>query len=342
MAVVKAGGYGHGAVQTATAALQEGAKYLGVAFADEAFELRQAGITAPILILGYTPPEFAAAVVEHDITVTLFTMDVLHAVIDHAERTGRQARVHLKVDTGMTRLGLRTPDEVLELASAAQASRHILLEGIFTHFAEADRRRSSYTEEQFATFMRIVDAVESAGIHIPLKHCCNTAGTIHFPQMHLDMVRVGIGLYGLNPCEDSSAASFHLMKAMDLKTRIAALKWVPSGQYVSYGCKYSTEGSRLLATLPIGYADGLPRVLSNIGSVLIKNEKAPIVGTICMDQMMVDVTNIPDVSVGEMAVLFGNGDNGASLPVEEIADLAGTIGYEIFCGVSKRVPRVYE
>ncbi|WP_409342906.1 alanine racemase [Paenibacillus sp. MBLB4367] len=336
MAVVKADGYGHGAVQTAAAALQAGAGYLGVAFADEAFELRRAGITAPILILGYTAPEFAAAAVEHDVTVTVFTRESLQAVIGHAERSGKQARVHLKIDTGMTRLGVSAPQEALELAAIAAGSPHAELEGVFTHFAEADRAASRFTEEQFASFMKIVRHLETNGIRIPLVHCCNTAGTIHFPHMHMDMVRIGIGLYGVNPCAERPVVAVNLKKAMHLRTKIAALTWIPAGQSVSYGRTYRAERETLIAVLPVGYADGLPRSLSNIGSVLVKGRRAPIVGTICMDQMMADVTDVPKLAAGDEVVLFGD-----EVPVEEIAALTGTIGYEVLCGISKRVPRVY-
>lgn len=341
MAVVKADGYGHGSVQTASAALSAGAAYLAVAFADEAFALRHAGITAPILILGYTTPEFAAEAVDQDVAVTVFERDTLQAVIESAERSGKLARVHVKIDTGMTRLGVRTAEEALELARMAAASPHVVLEGVFTHFADADRSGSGYTEQQFARFMQIVRHLEANGITIPLKHCCNTAGTIHYPHMHLDMVRVGIGLYGLNPCEDRSLQDLPLRKAMHLKSRIAALKQIPAGQHVSYGCTYRAESERLLAVLPVGYADGLPRALSNIGAVLINGRKAPIAGTICMDQMMVDVTDIPHIAIGDGVLLFGDDEDGASLPVDGIAALTGTIGYEVLCGISKRVPRIY-
>lgn len=341
MAVVKADGYGHGSVQTASAALSAGAAYLAVAFADEAFALRHAGITAPILILGYTAPEFAAEAVDQEIAVTVFERDTLQAVIESAERSGKLARVHVKIDTGMTRLGVRTAEEAMELARMAAASPHAKLEGVFTHFADADRSASVYAERQFASFMQIVGQLEENGISIPLKHCCNTAGTIHYPHMHLDMVRVGIGLYGLNPCDDRSSRELPLRNAMHVRTKIAALKWIPEGQHVSYGCTYRAKSKRLLAVLPVGYADGLPRALSNIGAVLIKGLKAPIAGTICMDQMMVDVTDIPHAAIGDDVLLFGDDEDGASLPVDDIAALTGTIGYEVLCGISKRVPRFY-
>jgi alanine racemase len=340
MAVVKADGYGHGAVQVAKTALEAGADLLGVAFLDEAIQLRRAGIDCPILVLGYTPPESVEAAVKNRVTVTVFTGQVMEAVIDCAKCSRQRAFVHLKLDTGMTRIGVADRETALSLARMATSSPWVTLEGVFTHFASADSPDESYTRRQFRTFLEYVEYLERHGIRIPVKHCCNSAAMLRFPEMHLDMVRVGIALYGLLPFSGPLPGLPELWPAMQWKTRIASLKPVPARQSVSYGRTYHTERPSLIATIPAGYADGLSRRLSNRGSVLVKGRKAPIVGTVCMDQTMLDVSAIPDVRGGDVALLFGRTEEGC-LPVEEMASLLGTINYEIVCLVGKRVPRVH-
>ncbi|WP_214629621.1 alanine racemase [Paenibacillus agaridevorans] len=344
MAVVKANGYGHGAVEVARVALDAGADYLGVAFADEAFELRSAGITAPILILGYTPPEFVPAVVLQEVTMTVFTDDVLQAASAAALQFHKKARIHLKIDTGMSRIGVQPSDDWRELVKAAFFFPQIELEGVFTHFAEANGSGSAYTRHQFSTFQRVLSEVEEEGITIPIKHCCNTAGTLQFPNMHMDMVRVGVGLYGVNPCDSGIADEVNLVETMAVKTRIAAVKWIASGQAVGYGRQYCATQARKVATLPIGYADGIPRKLSNTGFVVINGELAPIIGVLCMDQMMVDVTVIEAVEPGTAVTLFGGhirSPQSQHVSVEDVAAWSKTISYEVMCGIGKRVPRVY-
>jgi alanine racemase len=340
MAVVKADGYGHGAVQVAKAALEAGADWLGVALLDEALQLRAAGIECPILVLGYTPPASAETAVKHRIAVTVFTEKELEAVIACAAHHRLYANVHLKTDTGMSRIGVTDPETALVLARKAASSPWVRLEGVFTHFASADSPDETYTRRQFETFLAYIDCLERHGIRVPLKHCCNSAASLRFPDMHLDLVRVGISLYGLLPFSDPMPGVPELRPAMKWKTRIAALKQVPAGQPISYGCTYRPERPSWIATVPAGYADGLSRRLSNRGSMMIRGRKAPIVGRVCMDQTMVDVSAIPGVRAGDEVLLFGRDEEGG-LPVEEIASLLDTINYEIVCLVGKRVPRVY-
>ncbi|TBL79437.1 alanine racemase [Paenibacillus thalictri] len=369
MAVVKADAYGHGAVQTAEAAIRAGARYLGVAFADEAVQLRDAGIQQPILILGYTPPRSVETAVRCGAAVTVFSREVLLAVIGAARRLGRRTVVHIKVDTGLGRLGLSGSDEIEELIREALGSGCIEVEGIFTHFAAADHADASFTRLQYERFRSILRGLEAAGIDIPLKHACNTAATLQYPEYHLDMVRVGIGLYGMWPGDlqhQMAAAGDHtrqknaanrevrhssglkpscppgseLQPALQLKTSVAALKRIPEGHPVSYGCTFTAGRQTLVAVLPIGYADGYPRLLSNRGEVLIGNRRAPIIGRICMDQTMVDATDLPDIQIGDEVVLIGSqGDSAVS--AGEVAEWADTIHYELVCGIGKRVPRLY-
>ncbi|WP_127579010.1 alanine racemase [Paenibacillus koleovorans] len=341
MAVVKADGYGHGAVQTAMAAMRGGADRLGVAFVDEAIALRDGGVEAPILVLGYTPPEAIAAAVEHNVAVTVFTAEGVKAAAAAAERLGIPAALHLKVDTGMNRLGVRSAEEALELALLAVATSPswLKLEGVFTHFAQADRPDTEFTRRQFDRFMEVIRLLEGHGISIPLRHCCNTDGTASYPEMHLDMVRVGIGLYG-GGAGAAPVLKSRLRATMSLRSRISALIQLDSGESVGYGCAYVVDRRSILAVLPIGYADGLSRSLSNRGTVAVAGGFAPVRGRVCMDQMMIDVTDLPDSVVGDEAVIFGDPRKGVP-GADDIAVLLGTIDYEVFCSVSKRVPRVY-
>ncbi|MBM7704125.1 alanine racemase [Metabacillus iocasae] len=341
MAVVKADGYGHGAIEAAKAAIAGGATYLGVALLDEAIELREAGIDTPILILGYTAPHAIERALEANVTLTVFDHEVADAIIEASQKQGKVANVHLKVDSGMSRVGVRTPNAAYELAAKIHVSSSVKLEGIFTHFAHADSTDFHYTKKQFSVFSSIVDFLKEKDIIIPVKHCCNTAGTMNFKEMHLDMVRVGIGLYGLYPDESLKNHSIVLKQAMSFKTSIAFVKEVEAGQPISYGCTYVPEHTSMIATLPVGYADGLSRLLSNKGYMMTKESKVPIVGRVCMDQTMIDVTNLEHAEVGEEVTIFGY-DHHAFQSVDEVASLMGTINYEVVCLIGKRVPRVYK
>jgi alanine racemase len=340
MAVVKADGYGHGAVPVARAAVEAGSDYLAVAILDEAIELREAGITQPILVLGYTPIRSIRQAIIAGVELTVFSEEVLDEIIIQSEELQKTVFIHLKVDTGMTRIGVQTKEEALVLANKAANSTFVTIKGIFTHFANADSEDPSYTHQQFERFRSVITYLEENQISIPLKHCCNTAGTMNFPDMHLDMVRVGIGLYGLYPDVSLKAHPISLQQAMTLKTKIAGLKKVAKSQPVSYGCTYNPSNERVIATLPIGYADGLSRQLSNCGQFLLHGQKVLVAGRVCMDQTMIDVTSVSSCQQGDAVIIFG-GNAEAFQSVDEIALLMGTINYEVVCLIGKRVPRIY-
>lgn len=340
MAVVKANGYGHGSVQVAQAALKAGATRLAVARMVEAVQLRQAGISVPILILGYVPLEQVDKALEQDITLSVYRLDMAQGIAAKAEKKNLRAKIHLKVDTGMGRLGfLPGPEGVAEIKQVCRLKK-LEVEGIYTHFATADETDKGYAKEQFALFLSILNILESEGITFPLRHCANSAAIIDLPETYLDMVRPGIILYGLYPSTEVDQAKVRLQPAMTLKTHIAHVKKVTPGTKLSYGSTYTVPEETVIATLPIGYADGYPRLLSSRGYVLIHGQRAPVVGRVCMDQCMVNVGHIPGVKIHDEAIIFGkNKDN--CLPVEELATLLGTINYEVVCWVGSRVPRIY-
>lgn len=339
MAVVKADGYGHGAVPIAEEALTNGADWIGVAFLDEALALREAGITAPVLLLGYTPAHAVHKAIEQDVTLTVYSQETIEAICQAAKTLHKKAKVHIKVDTGMTRIGIRSAEEAIDLYQALD-QEEIEVEGIFTHFAEADNGESSdYTYQQFESFQQVYQAVEAEGYKIPIKHCCNSAGTIAYPEMHLDMVRVGVSLYGLYP-EPHLKEILPLKQVMSLKTKPVLIKTVPAGQSISYGRSYTTKEETKIATLPIGYADGFSRLLSNQGHVTIRRKECLIVGRICMDQAMVDVSNVDDVHANDIVTIFGEPSEGY-ISLDVVAKQMQTIHYETVCLIGKRVPRKY-
>lgn len=339
MAVIKADGYGHGAIETALAALAGGAGYLGVAIVDEALTLREAGIDAPILLLSPIEKEAVLTAVENDLSITVFTKDIAEEVILRQKETKKHVRVHLKIDTGMSRIGIRTKEETMELLHLLKEGG-IEVEGIFTHFADAENLADpSFTYGQYQTFMDIVQYAEDQGIHFSIRHCCNTAATLGFSELQLDMVRVGIGLYGLFPTMDF-LGRLPLKPVMDFKTRILYLKDIPKNQTVGYGRTYTAPFQKEIATIPVGYADGYPRQLSNKGYVSIQNQRVPVVGLVCMDQTMLDVSSLSSIDMLEEVTLFGDSENSAVTPYD-IAEWTGTTHYDVICAVGKRVPRVY-
>lgn len=340
MAVVKADGYGHGAEKAAITAIQAGVDYLAVAFLDEAVELRKAGLKTSILILGYTPVRSIREAILENITITVFDHEVLDEIIIQTASLRTEAVIHLKVDTGMSRIGVSSAEQAVTLAKKTLTSPFVHLEGLFTHFANADSEDPTFTYTQFTKFQAIIEHLEKEGIHIPVKHCCNSAATMKFPVMHLDMVRIGIALYGLYPDASLKKHPIHLKQAMSLKTKIAALKKVAVSQPVSYGCTWRPTRESIIATIPIGYADGLSRLLSNRGHVLLNGQVAPIRGRVCMDQTMIDSTDIPNTQNGDIVTIFGH-NHSSFQSVDTIADLMGTINYEVVCLIGKRVPRVY-
>lgn len=339
LGVVKADAYGHGAVQVARRLETLGAEYLAVACLDEALELRQAGITTPILILGYTPTERAEALLDNGITQTVYDVEMARALSNAAAAAGKTLKIHVKADTGMSRLGWLCGGEdqsaAMEAIAQVCALPGLEAEGIYTHFANADGDED-YTMLQFTRFLDLLEALKERGITFAIRHCAASAAALKFPCTHLDMVRPGIALYGHYPdpsCEGLDGPG--LRPVMTLKTRVASVKAVPAGTPVSYGCTYVLDRETKLAALTIGYADGLPRLCSDKLEVLIGGQRAPVVGRICMDMCMADVTGL-DVAPGDEVEVFGE-----HLPIEDVAALAGTIQYELLCAVSPRVHRAY-
>ncbi|SEN38894.1 alanine racemase [Lihuaxuella thermophila] len=339
MAVVKADAYGHGAVPVAQAALEAGAVYLGVAFVDEGIQLRNAGIEAPILVLGYTPPYAARDAIRHRLTITVYSEESLQAVENEAARLGMEAKVHVKVDTGMGRIGL-APEEAAAFVRRALSLPHVQVEGIFTHFATADERDKSYTRFQEERFAGVIRELKKEGIELPLIHIANSAGAIELPDRVYDMVRIGISLYGYYPSAEVNQRAVELKPALTFKTKIVHLKQSPPGTGISYGKTYTTSGTEWIATIPVGYADGFSRRLSNQGHALVRGVKVPVVGRVTMDQVMLDVGDAMPVQVGDEVVLYGE-QGRERISVEEVAGLLGTISYEVTCMLGRRIPRIY-
>lgn len=341
MGVVKADAYGHGVKEVVRTLVDNGVTRLAVAILDEALQLRNNGVSVPILVLGYTDPVRADEIITHDIIQTVFSQDLAEALSAASIRLGRKVKVHIKIDTGMTRIGFMPGHGALQDVVGISKLPGIIIEGIYTHFASADESDKSYTWMQFERFMSFYCELARNGVQIPLKHVCNSAGLIEFPEMHLDMVRPGIALYGLHPSGKADMAKIALKPAMTLKTNVVRVKEVEKGTCISYGRTFTTKRPGRIVTLPVGYADGYSRLLSGRGKVLIGGEAVPVVGRICMDQCMADVTDLAfDVETGDEAVLFGR-QGEREIPVEEVAGWMGTINYELVCIVSKRVPRVY-
>lgn len=338
MAVVKANAYGHGAVRVAKAALESGADRLGVALIEEGLELRGAGITAPIHILGEISHDAANDVIEADFIPTICSRPVVEALSQAAERKKKPVKVHLKVDTGMSRLGV-APSEVPAFVSFLQGKPGLELEGIFTHLAVAEQLQNPFTNQQIENFDKVLGKLRDQGVEFPLRHLANSAATILFPFSHRDMVRVGIAIYGLHPGE-ATREWIELKPALSLKARVTYVRELAANRGVSYGLTYKAPQDTVIAVIPLGYADGYSRLLSNRSQVLIAGERARVVGNVCMDQLMVDVGGIPSVEVGSEVVLIGcQGEE--EVAADELASILGTINYEIVCMISSRVPRVY-
>ena len=334
-AVVKADAYGHGAVQVAKTALTAGADFLAVALLQEAIELRQAEIKAPILILGALQEEGAEETVSYEIRQALFTLRSAELLSAAAVKLGKKAKVHLVIETGMNRIGV-APEQAGELAAAVAAMPGIEIEGCFSHFATADIKNKHYCHEQFDRFKQALTAIEAKGIAIPIKHIANSAAISEVPEMQLDMVRQGITLYGMWP-SDEVVRSLNYEAAMKLKTKVIFIKQIEQGETVGYGRTFTADRPAKIATLPLGYADGISRKVSNEGYVLVKGKKAPIVGRVCMDQFMIDVTDIENIEIGDEVLVFGSKE----LSADKVAEWTETISYEVLCAVSKRIPRIY-
>jgi len=334
MAIVKADGYGHGAVEVSQAALRNGADSLGVAIPEEGQQLREAGIEAPILVVGLIQPQEAYKVVKFRLAQTVASVELLEALDHEASEASTRINVHVKLDTGMGRIGVK-PDDAVSFVRKVKSFKNLNLEGLFSHFSSADARDKTFSRRQLQLFDQVIRALHLAGIEITKKHMANSAAILDLPQSYYDMVRPGIMIYGLYPSREVSH-SIELKPAMTFKTKISEVKVVPSGTPISYGRTFITKKKTRVATLPVGYADGYSRMLSNKGEALIKGRRVPVIGTICMDMCMIDVSNVENAQPGDEVTLFGEG-----LPVDEIAAKIGTINYEVVCAVGKRVPRLY-
>lgn len=340
MAVVKANAYGHGAVEVSRKALEAGAAMLGVASLEEGAELRRNGIHAPILILGHTDPHLCAELCRLDLTPTVFSWDEAVLLSRRARELGRSLNVHAKLDTGMGRLGIGDRREAVRFLEELHKLPDLSLEGIYTHFACADEAEKNYTEYQLQRYREILRELESRGVTVPLTHAANSAATLEHPASVLDMVRVGISLYGYYPSPEVGREQIRLLPVLSLKTRIIFLKKVARGTPISYGRTYYTPRETVIATVPLGYADGFSRSLSNSGFMLVKGQRAPVVGRVCMDLTMLDVGHISGVREGDEVVAYGC-QGSESIDADEIASQLGTISYEVLCRISPRVPRFY-
>lgn len=334
MAIVKADGYGHGAVEVSRVALASGADSLGVALPEEGQQLRESEIEVPILVMTPIQPEEAYKVVEFRLAQTVASVELIEALDHEASKASTLVSVHVKLDTGMGRIGVK-PDDAVFFVRKVKSFKNLHFEGVFSHFSSADERDKAFSQHQLQLFDQVISDLRSVDIEVPKKHMANSAAILDLPQSYYDMVRPGIMIYGLYPSREVSH-SIELEPAMTLKTKVSEVKVVPPGTPISYGRTFITRKKTTVATLPVGHADGYRRMLSNRGEVLIKGCRAPVIGTICMDMCMIDASDVGDVRPGDEVILFGK-----ELSVDEVAAKAGTINYETVCGVSKRVPRVY-
>ena len=340
IAVVKADAYGHGALDVSKTLVENGATKLAVAVITEAMELRHGNINTPIMILGYTPLEFAADLINYDIEQTIFDLEYAKKLSEIALILGKKAKVHVALDTGMGRIGFLINDNSLNEILKISSLKGLEVVGIFTHFATSDESDKNYSNKQYKKFTDFNEKLISKGVNIPLKHVSNSGAIIDMPNTYLDGVRAGIVLYGYYPSEDVLKQNLDLKKAITIKTQVAHVKILDKNEYVSYGRKFKTERKSIIATLPIGYADGYSRALTGKAKVIINGKFAPVVGTICMDQCMIDVTDIGDVHVGDEIIVLGK-DKDLKFDADDMAKAMGTINYEVLCMIKQRIPRVY-
>lgn len=341
LAVVKADAYGHGVSGCAATLLKNGADRLAVAALNEAIELREQFSDVPIMILGSDMEDEVKELVEYDIIPNIYTYRFAQALSAEAQRQGKTARVHIKLDTGMSRIGYvvrdTDNDEIISEIKKISKLPNLEIEGIFSHFATSDKSDDTYTRLQFGRFMSVCDALSAEGVHIPIKHIANSAAIMMYPEYHLDMVRPGIILYGMYPSDEVDKTRLPLKYVMNLKAKITYVKEIESGRGVSYGTEYIAQESAKLATVPVGYADGYSRLLAKKAKIAVGGELYKIAGRICMDQCMIDVTSGNNIKRGDEALIFGDG----AVTVDDIAAWLGTINYEITCMVSRRIPRLY-
>jgi len=341
MAVLKTDGYGHGAAPIAK--MLEPKDYIwgfATASLDEAVTLRRAGIQKPLIVLGCIFPDQWEAMIEHEIRMTIYTRGGAERVSEFAGKLGKNAYIHIKLDTGMGRLGFAFCKKSAEDIRAVSTLPNLTVEGMYTHFARADEADKTFTQKQMEDYLYMKRALEERGVRFPYYHCSNSAGIIDVKEANMDLVRAGISLYGLYPSEEVKKENVPLKPALKLISHVAHVKWVGPGMPVSYGGTYVTEKDTKIVTVPVGYGDGYPKSLSNKGYVLIHGKRAPIIGRVCMDQFMVDATGIDDVKFGDKVTLIGD-EGEEKLPVEVLSELSGRFNYEFVCDLGKRIPRTY-
>lgn len=340
MAVVKANAYGHGLTDTAICAVNSGAQWLGVALPEEGALLREKGLDVPILVLGEIDRDQCGAVIDYDLIQSIPSLNTARILDESAKEKGRRVRIHIKLDTGMGRIGFRTTEDLQHLLEFLKNTDNLIVDGAFTHFAVSDEKDTSYTYMQIDRFNELLAFIRRYGFQPNTVHACNSAGVLRYKEAHYDLVRCGISMYGYYPSNEMEYHKPKLLPALQWETKIAHIKYIESGDSVSYGRKYTAQKRVKVATLPVGYADGYNRLLSNNAEVLVRGYRAPVIGRICMDQMMVDVSDIPGVELGDQVVLIGEQGN-ESIYADELAEKCNTISYEILTSISDRVPRIY-
>ncbi len=340
MAVVKADAYGHGFMEVSKTLLENGADRLAVAVLQEGKQLRSRGVSVPILILGASMENDIEDIINFDITPNVFSYDFAKAISYMAEKKEKVTKIHIKLDTGMSRIGYVVSDnndEIIDEIVKISKLPYIEIEGIFSHFSTSDEYDDSYTRLQFKRFMSVTNALKERGVDIPIKHICNSAGIMMYPEMHLDMVRPAVILYGMYPSDEVDKTRLDLIPAMSLKSKITYVKEVESGRGVSYGKEYITDKTTKIATVPIGYADGYLRKAAKHGKMIVNGVKVPIIGRICMDQCMIDVSDVHNIERGDEAIIFGR----EGITIDDLASWLETINYEVSCVIGKRIPRIY-
>jgi alanine racemase len=340
IAVIKADAYGHGALEVAPVLMENGANKFAVAMLTEAIELRKGGITLPIMILGYTPVEQSEELIKYDIEPTIYSFSQAEELSKKAVALNKKAKLHIALDTGMGRIGFLPNGESLQQVKKISELPNIEIEALFSHFSSADEADKEYSHQQLEKFTYFYEELEKLGVKIKTRHISNSPSIIDLAEAHYEAVRPGIILYGYYPSKEVHKENISLKPVMSIKANIVHIKTLKAGEYISYGRKFKTEKESVIATLPIGYADGYTRLLNNKAKVIINGQYAPVVGRICMDQCMIDVTHIPGVKNGDEVILLGESE-GCHFNADDFAEAIGTINYEILCMVSKRVPRVY-
>ena len=340
IAVVKANCYGHGAIDIIPTLLENGASRLAVAMISEALEIRENKITAPIMILGFTPLYLGEELINNDIEQTVYDLDYARELSKIALSFNKKAKIHIAIDTGMGRIGFLPNEKSIDDITEIYSLEGIDVVGIFTHFSTSDEKDKEYSHQQFTKMMSMMDELQKRGVNIPLKHVANSGAIIDLPNTYLDAVRAGIILYGYYPSDEVNKSNLALKPALTLKATITNVKTLEKDMYISYGRTFKTTNKTIVATIPVGYADGYIRKLGENGKVIIKDQFAPIIGRICMDQFMIDVTNIPDVKIGDEVILLGEKNN-LKYNADDIAEKLGTINYEVTCMLKSRLPRVY-